>query len=179
MAEFVLIKTFSGIEKVSERKITLNEYYDGDCYEIDDKNFIIKNNITKIAIFNELLNEKAYNFYDNNGFPIKFITLVDEMICRVEFCRKDNIFSWLDIEYNVESNIVNIRLNYKLMNSPQNIVIKGSMINNDICIGELFSVKIVKESDEILFQGINIQNINNFEFKVEVSIDENIILQLR
>ncbi|MCH5348149.1 MAG: hypothetical protein J1E40_02395 [Oscillospiraceae bacterium] len=179
MDEFVLIKAFSDDKQISERKLTLNEYYDGDCYEIDDKNYIAGNNISKVVILNDFTNEKAYNFYDNTGFPIKFITFTDGTVSRVEFCRKDNIFSWLDIEHTIESDIVNIALDYKLISLPKNMVIKGKMVQGDTCINELFSVKIIKKVKNISFENINIQNINKFEFLIEVIIDNNIVLQLR
>lgn len=179
MDEFVLIKAFSGDKQISERKLTLNEYYDGDCPEIDDKDFIVRNKISKVVILNDLLKEKAYNFYDNTGFPIKFITVTNGVVDRVEFCRKDDTFSWLDIEYIIESDIVNIEVNYKLMSLPQNAVIKGKLMQDDTCTDELFSVKIIKETDNISFENISIQSIGNSEFLAEAIIDDKVILQLR
>ena len=179
MDEFVLIKAFSGDKQISERKLTLNEYYDGDCYEIDDKNYIAGNKISKVVILNDLFKEKSYNFYDDTGFPVKFITITNGVVDRVEFCRKDNIFSWLDIEYIIESGIVNIELSYKLTSLPKHMVIKGKMVQSDTCISELFSAKIIKESDNISFEDINIKSVDGSEILAEVIIDDKVILQLR
>ena len=179
MDEFVLIKAFSGDKQISERKLTLNEYYDGDCPEIDDNNFIVRNKISKVVILNDLLNEKSYNFYDDTGLPIKFITITNGIADRVEFCRKDNIFSWLDIEYIIESDIVNVELSYRLISLPQNMVIKGRIMQGGTCTDELFSAKVIKETDNISFEDINIKNADGSEFIAEIIIDDKVILQLR
>ena len=65
MKDYVLIKSFSGDNQVSCRKLSIEEYYDGDVVEIDDSDFLLSNKIDRveIAMYSEVENVSWINYY--------------------------------------------------------------------------------------------------------------------
>lgn len=50
MREYVLIKSISGDKQISCRELSIEEYYDGDVVEIDDRDFILSNKVDRVEM---------------------------------------------------------------------------------------------------------------------------------
>ncbi len=128
MNEFALIETFSGDKLFSERKYPLNEYYDGDCIELDDANFIIENSISKMIITIPYFDQKSYCFFNANGFGYKYVDIKGNNIEKVEFIYKDDIINNLEVSFSVDDSICT-KLYWRIKDSEKQPKIKGGVIN--------------------------------------------------
>lgn len=100
MADTVLLEAFSGEELFSSREVDIEEYYDGDVPEIDDREFNVKNKISRLRITTPSMNKVDYNFYNSSGKPVKFITFENGRLTRAELCgESDELFRFLQISY--------------------------------------------------------------------------------
>lgn len=140
MNEFALIETFSGDKLFSKRKYPLNEYYDGDCVELDDANFIIENCISKMIITIPYFDQKSVCFFNADGFGYKYVDVTVGNIEKVEFLYKDDIIKNLDVSFSVGDSLCTklyckiddslcTELYYKIKYSEKQPKIKGGVIN--------------------------------------------------
>lgn len=141
MEEYVYIETFSNDIKLSDRKMLLDDFFEESCIELDDNNYIAKNKINKINVFIPLFDKMSTNYYDKQGRPIKFITLINNRISQIEFCHKDDVVGFVNVEFNVEDNEirVNIRCNISSLQKEVNLI--GGCHSNEE-IQELFNIKV-------------------------------------
>ena len=177
--EFVLIETFSKDKKISERKVSPDYYYNTECYETDDKNFIIQNNVTKSTVTNYRIGEEASIFYNGDGDIIKFVSVIKDELSIAEFHHKDNIFNRLDIVFNAENNSVNAKLEYILNVYAKNIVVKCGLVYGDGSVGDLFYVNMERVADIMKFKNINVLDLKDCKLFADVFIDGKGILELR
>ncbi|MDE6596788.1 MAG: hypothetical protein K2K44_12380 [Oscillospiraceae bacterium] len=177
--EFVLIETFSKDKKISERKVSPDYYYNTECYETDDKNFIIQNNVTKSTVTNYRIGEEASIFYNGDGDIIKFVSVIKDELSIAEFHHKDNIFNHLDIVFNADNNSANAKLEYRLNVPQKNISVKCGLIYGDGFVGELFDVNMEKVSDIKKFKNINVRDLKACTLCADVFLAGNIIGELR
>lgn len=140
MDEFALIETFSGDKPFSERKYPLNEYYDGDCIELDDSNFIIENCISKMIITIPYFDQKSYCFFNADGFGYKYVDINEGNIEKVEFLYKDDIIKNLEVSFSVDDSLCTklycrineslcTELSCRIKDSEKQPKIKGGVIN--------------------------------------------------
>ncbi len=156
MNEFALIETFCGDKLFSERKYPLNEYYDGDCIELDNANFIIGNGISKMIITIPYFDQKSYCFFNVNGFGYKYVDIKGDNIEKVEFIYKDDIIKNLEVSFSVDNSIcakLYCRINdnlctelyCRIKDSEKQPKIKGGVIN-----GSEMRVLFEYESDNMI-----------------------------
>lgn len=140
MNEFALIETFSGDKLFSERKYPLNEYYDGDCIELDDANFIIENCISKMIITIPYFDQKSYSFFNGSPVGYKYVDTTGGSIEKVEFHYKDDIIKNLEVSFSVDDSICTklccriddslcTELSCRIKDSEKQPKIKGGVIN--------------------------------------------------
>lgn len=140
MNEFALIETFSGDKLFSERKYLLNEYYDGDCIELDDANFIIGNSISKMIITIPYFDQKSYCFFNADGLGYKYVDIKGDNIEKVEFIYKDDIIKNLEVSFSVDDRLCTklycriddnlcTELYCRIKDSEKQPKIKGGIIN--------------------------------------------------
>ena len=116
MNEFALIETFSGNKLFSKRTYPLNEYYDGSCTELDDADFVVDNNITKMIISIPYFNQKSICFFNGSPIGYKYVDITGNSIEKVEFHYKDDIINNLEISFSV-SDIICLELCCKIDDS--------------------------------------------------------------
>ena len=170
MSEYVIIEAFSDKLKVSERKAELCDFYDGECEEIDDVNFITRNKITKVVITNPMFNQKSYNYYDNNGLPSKFISFENDILERIEFCCRSDFVKIFNAEFIVHDDYTDVNLSYKL---NCNAVIKGGITGCECDDMELFCHEAdVKENcSSVLFTDLRIYTSKKHKFCIDIIAD--------
>lgn len=141
MKDSVFIEAFSDNVLFSKREILLDDYMEESCIEIDDKKYITENKIDKVKIHIPLFDEYSTNYYDKNGFPVKFITLINECVSRVELCHKDSMLGFVNIEFSQENSEiqVSIRGDFPVFQKRLNII-GGCHFNGKI--QELFNIEV-------------------------------------
>ena len=73
---FVFIEAFSGDKKLYERKIPIEDYYNSKCPE-EDRDFIVRNNITESVIINLVIGEETHVFYGEDGSAVRTVTMIN------------------------------------------------------------------------------------------------------
>lgn len=139
MNEFALIETFSGDKLFSERTYPLNEYYDGDCIELDDADFIVENCISKMIITIPCYDQKSLCFFNGSPVGYKYVDIKGGNIEKVKFHFKDDIIKNLEVSFSVDDSIFTelycrideslcTELSHRIKDSEQQPKIKGGVI---------------------------------------------------
>lgn len=178
MDEFILIQTFSGDEKISEREVPPNDYYDRECSEIDDRDYIVLSGITKTAVTNYRIGEQVCIFYSGDGSVIKLVSIIDDVLCRAEFSHKDDIFQDLNIVFEADGNSANVKLAYRINGLAKNISVKCGLTRGED-VNMLFEADLEKSSDSVKFQNISVGDLKNQRIFAEIFRDGKSVLKLQ
>ncbi|MCM1330947.1 MAG: hypothetical protein NC253_16120 [Ruminococcus sp.] len=73
----MLVESFSGEKKIGERKIPVEDYYNWECPELEDREYIARNGITESVITNFVIGEETHVFYGGDGSRIKVVTMIN------------------------------------------------------------------------------------------------------
>lgn len=176
MKEYVFIETFSDNVQFSNRKILLDDFMEESCIELDDKNYIAKNKINKINVCIPAFEKKSTNYYDEHGYPIKFITIFNNYISQIEFCHKDDVLGFLSVEFEIEDNEIKVNVRYDISKNKKIVNIIGGCYSN-VEKQELFNIKVKKKgSDEFVLKKDQI--VEYTDFFVDIYEDNYPILHL-
>lgn len=178
MDEFILIQTFSGDEKISEREVPPDAYYNGECSETDDRDFIVRSGITKTVVTNYRIGEQSCIFYSGDGSVIKFVSVIEDLLRRVEFSHKDDIFQHLNIVFEAEGNSANVKLEYRLNVPQKNISVKCGLTRGED-VTPLFNANLEKSADIINFKNISVEDLKDRRLFAEIFLDGKSVLTLK